>query len=201
MPGYYVVVNGKPAGPYETEELKNLKIVRETFLKTTGMDDYKEAQEILEISELFGWKPVSVTPQYFAGLDIRLLAVLIDYFILFGVYVILAISILLFISEKDLKVIIALSGLAIIPIAKLFYASIMESTARQGTFGKVLMSIKVCDENGARISAGRSWSRNFSKLIYMATFGIGYVIGFFDKRQQCLHDKIAGTLVIKDRLI
>jgi uncharacterized RDD family membrane protein YckC len=30
---------------------------------------------------------------------------------------------------------------------------------------------------------------------------MGYLTGFFDKKQQGLHDKIAGTLVIKDRLL
>jgi uncharacterized RDD family membrane protein YckC len=43
--------------------------------------------------------------------------------------------------------------------------------------------------------------RNLSKIISTGTIGLGYMMGFFDKKQQCLHDKIAGTLVIKDRLI
>jgi len=30
---------------------------------------------------------------------------------------------------------------------------------------------------------------------------VGYIICFFNKKQQCLHDMIAGTLVVKDRLL
>ena len=201
MPDYYVVINGKPAGPYTDEDLRNLKILPGTFIKTAGMDDYKEAHELPQIRELLGWKKSAVVPQYFATLDIRLLAVIIDYFILFGIYIFLTFIVVLFIAEKDLKIIVALSGLALIPIVKLFYGSVMESSSRQGTFGKVLMSIKVCDESGAPITSGQSWIRNFSKLLCIATLGLGYLMGFFDKRQQCLHDKIAGTLVRKDRLI
>ena len=201
MAVYYVVINGKPAGPYETEELKDLKILPGTFIKTTGMDDYKEAQEIPAISELFGWKSSPVVPQYFASLDIRLLAVIIDYFILFAIYVVLAFIVVSFLPGKDLKILASLSGLALIPFVKLIYGSVMEASSRQGTYGKVLMSIKVSDESGSRITTGQSILRNFSKVLCIATLGIGYLMGFFDKRQQCLHDKIAGTLVIKDRLI
>jgi uncharacterized RDD family membrane protein YckC len=31
--------------------------------------------------------------------------------------------------------------------------------------------------------------------------GVGYLLNFFNKKQQCLHDMIAGTLVMKDRLM
>jgi uncharacterized RDD family membrane protein YckC len=201
MADYYVVINGKPDGPFKHEDLKNLKILPGTFIKTAGMDDYKEAHELPEIRELLGWKKSAVVPQYFATLDIRLLAVIIDYFILFGIYIVLTFIVVLFIAEKDLKIVVALSGLALIPIVRLFYGSLMEASSRQGTFGKVLMAVKVCDESGTRITPGQSWLRNFSKLLCIATLGLGYLMGFFDKRQQCLHDKIAGTLVRKDRLI
>ncbi|MEO8795228.1 MAG: RDD family protein [Daejeonella sp.] len=201
MAEYYVVINGKPDGPYSTEELKNLKILPGTFLKTPGMDDYKEAHELAEVRELLGWSKTEVEPQYFATLDVRLLAVIIDYFILFAVYLVLAFLVLAFLTEKDLKIRVAVAGLAIIPIAKLIYGSVMEASSRQASFGKVLMSVKVTDEKGGRISITKSLIRNFSKLICMATLGLGYLMGFFDKRQQCLHDKIAGTLVVKDRLL
>jgi uncharacterized RDD family membrane protein YckC len=51
------------------------------------------------------------------------------------------------------------------------------------------------------ISFGQSLVRNLAKILSMATLGIGYVSGFFNKKQQCLHDTIAGTLVVKGRLL
>jgi uncharacterized RDD family membrane protein YckC len=201
MKRYIVVINGKPSGPYVLEDLKTLNIKAGTFVKTEEMDDYKEVHEIPELCDYLGLKHQKTLPQYFAGLDIRLLAVVIDYFIIFAIYCVIAVIIILFLQEKETKIMVALAGLTIIPIIKFFYSIVMESSARQGTWGKVLMGLKICDEQGNTISFGRAITRNLSKIISSCSLGIGYLIGFFTKKQQCLHDLIAGTLVVKDRLI
>ena len=77
----------------------------------------------------------------------------------------------------------------------------MEASLKQATYGKLAMGIKVTNEAGNPIGTAKAFGRNFSKLLCIMTLGIGYLMGFFDKRQQCLHDKIAGTLVVKGRLI
>lgn len=201
MKEYLIVINGKPEGPYPFEKLKELRIKPGTFVKTADMDDYKEVQEIPELCELMGIKSAVRQPQYFASLDIRLLAVIIDYFIIFAIYCVVATLVVVLINEKQIRIIVALSGLAIIPLAKLIYCIIMEASPKQGSYGKVLMGLKVSDEKGLPITLSRSIVRNLSKLLGIVTLGLGYMMSFFDKRQQCLHDRIAGTLVIKDRLI
>jgi uncharacterized RDD family membrane protein YckC len=77
----------------------------------------------------------------------------------------------------------------------------MEASPRQGTWAKVLLGLKVSDEKGNPITFSRSLIRNLSKILSTGTLGLGYLMGFFTKRQQCLHDLVAGTLVVKDRLI
>ena len=201
MEEYIVVIKGKPQGPYSFEQLRDLKIRSGTFVKTADMDDYKEAHEIPELCELLGIKAQARKPQYFASLDVRMLAIIIDYFLVFAIYCVLATVAVLFIEEREKRIIIALAGLGIIPLVKIVYSTITEASSRQGTYGKFLMGLKVTDESGLPISLGQSAVRNLSKLICVATLGLGYAFGFFDKRQQCIHDKIAGTLVIKDRLI
>lgn len=201
MADYIVVLNGKPEGPYPIEKLKELGIRADTFVKTDQMDDYKEAQEIPELRLLLNLKTTAALPQYFATLDIRLLAVIIDYFILTAIFSLIAFFVVMFMPTREAKIAAALSVLIFIPICKLIYGSIMEASDKQATFGKILMGIKVTDEAGNRISSAQAFGRNFSKLICILTIGIGYLMGFFDRRQQCLHDKIAGTLVIKGRLI
>ncbi|MES3018103.1 MAG: RDD family protein [Bacteroidota bacterium] len=201
MEEYIVVIKGKPEGPYSIEQLRGMKIKPGTFVKTDAMDDYKEANEIPELCELLGITTQVRKPQYFASLDVRLLAIIIDYFIVFAIYCVLATIAVLFISERDQRIIVALSGLGIIPVAKMIYSIITEASTRQGTYGKILMGLKVTDESGHPIKLGKSIIRNLSKVICVSTLGLGYAFGFFDKRQQCIHDKIASTLVIKDRLI
>jgi len=76
----------------------------------------------------------------------------------------------------------------------------MESSAKQATYGKLILHIKVCDLLGYRVSFGRATGRNFAKIFSVMTLFIGYLLSFFNKQQQCLHDMVAGTLVMKDRL-
>lgn len=201
MAEYLVVINGKPEGPYSIEKLKDLGIRADTFVKTSNMDDYKEAHELAELRDVLNLKAQNTLPQYFATLDVRLLAVIIDFFILFAVFSVIVFLMLLFLTSREARIAVTLSALMIIPVSKLIYGSIMEASKKQATYGKLLMGIKVTDESGNRITSGQAWGRNFSKLLCILTLGIGYLMGFFDKRQQCLHDKIAGTMVIKGRLI
>lgn len=201
MSAWYVVTNGKPSGPYSIQELKKLAIKSDSFLKSEEMDDYKEAHEIPQIRELFGFKHATALPQYFATLDQRLIAVAIDYLLIFAVYCILALIVMAFTGQQAIRLAISVSGLIVIPAFKFIYSIIMESSSRQGTFGKSFLGLKITDEQGLPITFSRSLIRNLSKLLSTATLGIGYLSGFFDKRQQCLHDKLAGTLVVKDRLI
>ena len=201
MNEYFVVINGKPQGPYSLEQIKELNIRPETFVKTIVMNDYKEAHEVPELRKLLGISARVREPQYFASLDVRLLAIIIDYFLVLAFYCVVAIIAVLFIADKEKRIAVALAGLAIIPVSKMIYSIFMEASPRQATYGKLLMGLKVSDEAGLPINSSRSVTRNLSKLICVLTLGLGYASGFFDKRQQCLHDKIAGTLVIKDRLI
>ncbi|MXV17952.1 RDD family protein [Hufsiella ginkgonis] len=201
MKDWYIVVDGKPTGPHDLAELQTLNIRPGTFMKTTGMDDYKEAHEIPELRKLLGFKKIAVTPQYFATLDVRLLAVAIDYFVVATVSVAVALLLVILTDGKIMKALISISlPLLLLPV-KIVYAAVMEGSQRQGTFGKSWLGLKVCDETGLPISTGRAFARNLAKLLSGLLLGIGYLTGFFDRRQQCLHDKMAGTLVVKERLV
>ena len=205
---YLLVVKGKPEGPFTIEQLKGLGIKPGDFVKTSTMDDYKEAHEVAELRELFGFRKQALIPQYFGSFDQRLMASALDWFFVGGLFIILAfiISLVLFktVSSADniaIRVTIPFSLLIIIPVAKLFYHIIMESSAKQATWGKQILKIKVCDMEGSRITFGHAAGRNLAKIFSVLTLFIGYLFSFFNKQQQCLHDMIAGTLVMKDRLL
>lgn len=198
---YTVVINGRPEGPYQLHELKELGIQTGTFLRKPGMDDYKEAHEFPELRELFGFGFQQTAPQYFASFDQRLLAMVIDLFFITLVYVLLLLLSFVFIEGQAARISVAFAGIPLIPLAKLIYGSVTEASARQAGIGKRLMNIKVCSLNGNRISLANAFGRNMGKVISAAPFFFGYLYSFLNKKQQCFHDVMAKTLVTKERLI
>lgn len=165
------------------------------------MNDYKEAHEVAELREHLGFSKEHILPQYFAGFDQRLLASVLDWFMITGIFIVLIFICLVAIKDKSTQMVVAISLLATVPIVKIIYHIIMESSAKQATYGKQLLKIKVCDMQGERINTGKAISRNLAKILSVLTLFIGYLFSFFNRQQQCLHDMVAGTLVIKDRLI
>jgi uncharacterized RDD family membrane protein YckC len=79
----------------------------------------------------------------------------------------------------------------------LYFAG-MESSSRQATLGKSLMSLRVANTEGQRISFGHATGRFFAKFVSgMIPFAIGYIMAGFTEKKQALHDMIAGTLVLR----
>jgi uncharacterized RDD family membrane protein YckC len=78
------------------------------------------------------------------------------------------------------------------------YYALMESSAYQGTVGKVVLGIVVTDEQtGGRIGFGKATGRYFAKILSGIILGIGYLMMLWNKKEQTLHDKLAGTLVVQ----
>jgi len=198
---YTVVINGKPQGPYAFEQLKALGIKPGTFVRKPGMDDYKEAHEFEELRELFGFRHQQTAPQYFASFDQRLLASVIDYFFLVLGYVVLILLSFIFIQERPQRILIGVSLLPILPVAKFIYSSIAEASVKQATIGKRLLDIKVTDLMGNRVDFSTAMARNLSKALSVIPLFFGYLYSFLNKKQQCFHDLVAQTLVVKQRLI
>lgn len=164
------------------------------------MIDYKEVHEIEELRQLFHFQKRTVIPQYFAGFDQRLLASALDWFFTAGFYIIFGFAAIFLIDDRETRLAIAFILLALIPLTNFIYHIVMESSPRQATYGKQIIRIKVCDMEGKRIGLGTAVVRNFLKIFSLLSV-IGYLVSFFTKYQQCMHDMIAGTLVMKDRLI
>jgi uncharacterized RDD family membrane protein YckC len=89
----------------------------------------------------------------------------------------------------------------LLPIAVVgtwLYFALMESSARQGTLGKIALGLFVTDLQGRRVSFGRATGRFFAKIITgLIPFFIGYIMAGFTEKRQALHDLIAGCLVLK----
>lgn len=76
------------------------------------------------------------------------------------------------------------------------YYTLMESSARQATLGKMALGVVVTDIEGRRISFARANGRYWSKILSGFFLCLGYIMAGFTAKKQALHDLIASTLVI-----
>ena len=87
------------------------------------------------------------------------------------------------------------SGLFSIMVAAGYYI-LLEGGEWHATLGKKAMGIMVVDRNGSGIDYGTAAIRYLGRLLSGMTLGIGFVIALFNEDRTCLHDKIAGTIVV-----
>jgi uncharacterized RDD family membrane protein YckC len=70
---------------------------------------------------------------------------------------------------------------------------------RQGTPGKLVLGLRIVDAaTGGVPTLGRFVLRYIGYLISALPLGLGYLWAIWDPRRQGWHDKMAGTLVIRD---
>jgi uncharacterized RDD family membrane protein YckC len=70
-------------------------------------------------------------------------------------------------------------------------------TWRGQTPGKMVMGIKIIKTDGSPIGIGRAILRYVGYLVSTIIICIGYLMIAWDSKKQGLHDKIAGTYVVK----
>ncbi len=87
---------------------------------------------------------------------------------------------------------------AISIILPLLYFSLMQSSNKQATLGKMAVGVKVVNENGGVISFPQAIGRYLSKILSTIILFIGFIMVGFDSRKQALHDKIAKTFTVYD---
>jgi uncharacterized RDD family membrane protein YckC len=77
------------------------------------------------------------------------------------------------------------------------YSALLLSSHRRATVGKMALGLVVTDESGGRISFARASGRYFAGTLNSLTRGIGYLMVIWTDRKQALHDRIAGTVVVR----
>ncbi|MCL1885573.1 MAG: RDD family protein [Dehalococcoidia bacterium] len=85
----------------------------------------------------------------------------------------------------------ALSVLATLAYSVIFWCW------RGQTLGKMLLNIRLLRGDGSDISFGYAMLRYLGYVVCILTLGGGFLWLAFDSRKQGLHDKIAGTVVVK----
>jgi uncharacterized RDD family membrane protein YckC len=77
-------------------------------------------------------------------------------------------------------------------------ATVLFLTRLRATPGKLLFRVQVVDANtGNSLNARQAWIRVVASLASYLTLGLGHLLVIIDGRKQALHDKIAGSVVIR----
>ena len=68
-----------------------------------------------------------------------------------------------------------------------------------GTPGKMALKLRIVDSRtGNKLSVGQAIGRYFAYILSILPFGLGFIWVGIDRRKQGWHDKLAGTVVIRD---
>ena len=78
-----------------------------------------------------------------------------------------------------------------------FYVAGLEASRWQATVGKRWMGIKVTDLQGKRIGFLRATGRHAAKYLSALPCFLGFIMALFSSRGLALHDRLAGTRVVK----
>jgi len=79
----------------------------------------------------------------------------------------------------------------------IIYYVTMEGGSWHATLGKRAMGLYVASADGSGITYSKAILRFIGKLLSGLIFGIGYLMGIFSEKKQCLHDMIADTYVLE----
>jgi len=139
---------------------------------------------------------------HYTGFFRRLIAMIIDVFIIIFLSLLLVFFLGMFIggmlqASELIKGIGSYVMLINVLIFWLYYA-LQESGSKQATIGKRLMGIYVASESDLPLSFAQASIRHFSKYLSSILF-IGFFMAAFTKKKQALHDIIAHALVLKKK--
>ena len=139
------------------------------------------------------------------GFWIRLVAAILDSIILTVIAVIIS-FVLAAIAEillgEGAGVATFLLALLSFSIALLLYKPLMEASEYQGTFGKIILGIKVVNQSGNRLSVSESFLRTIVYIGMLSVPGLniigllGVIMIGFTEQKQGLHDMLAKTFVV-----
>jgi uncharacterized RDD family membrane protein YckC len=79
------------------------------------------------------------------------------------------------------------------------YGTLAEASSARATFGKRLFGLSVCDLTGGRLSFSQTLIRNFSKILSLLPFGLGFLSPIFAFNNRAWHDMLAKAVVVENR--
>ncbi len=100
-------------------------------------------------------------------------------------------------ETSTIQAIAVVTGYLVGIVLNWLYFTLLESSSKQATLGKMAIGIIVTDLNGSRISFGRANGRYWGKIVSAIILSIGFIMAGFTQEKQALHDIMARTLVVE----
>jgi len=100
-------------------------------------------------------------------------------------------------EASTIQAIAMVTGYLVGIVLNWLYFTLLESSSKQATLGKMAIGIIVTDLNGSRISFGRANGRYWGKIVSAIILLIGFIMAGFTQEKQALHDIMAKTLVVE----
>ena len=204
---YYILEDGEQTGPYTFEELTDLGPDIHTRVLSPNAEGWQDACDLPELYPYFEAQGIYLpTGDNLATFWWRLLAFIIDYFILSFLVGIILIQLPLFglnIKIQSINDMLKLSENEnralelIVCLTLIIYNSICEASAMRGSVGKRIFKLVVVDIDGQGISYLNALLRSIGKVASLFFYGLGFVSILFTEHRQAFHDYIAKTYVVK----
>jgi uncharacterized RDD family membrane protein YckC len=209
MDNYFVKDDKGEKGPFTFDELTDGRLEPNDLVRTP-LTNWTKASDMPELIEYFRYEGYYFpTLDNLAGFGIRLLAFLIDYFI---VTALLRIELGVFadylpvdkvskfafghtISPADVPDLLIIQGL--VAATFFIYNLVCYLTPLSATLGQYACRLVVVNEDGEKLSFGKALVRSIGKLISTLFFGVGFWMVLFTEYKQGLHDKLAKTYVLR----
>ena len=141
------------------------------------------------------------------GFWIRLVAAILDSIILFIMALIISFALAVIavtLLGEEAGIATFLLTLLSFGLALLLYKPLMEGSEYQATFGKVILGMKVVNQNGNRLSMSESFLRTIVYVGMLSVPGIniigllGVIMIGFTEQKQGLHDMLSKTFVVSN---
>ncbi len=210
---YYLQNSSEKQGPFSLDELRYKYLKRSDLIWFSGLENWIEAQNLPELSVLFPQdsskiptinlsdpKELLRQPMQYSGRKIQYLPnntiqlhtgnEIINYrFANFGER---------FIARLLDVLIIIIPTMCLPLIGNWLYFALQQSGDNQQTIGQKALNIKILSEDGEKVTFGQATGRFFANILNLLTLYFGYLMFFFTKRNQCLHDVLSSTIVVKE---
>jgi len=207
---YLILEDGEQTGPFTLEEVIEKEPDLHTRILSPNETAWKDACDLPELYEYFLALGVDFpTEDNLASFWIRLLAFIIDLFLLSILFDILLVIFIPSSELANLQKYVGIDAFAKMPDSQknimelvvytilIVYNMIGEASPMRGSLGKRICRLAVVDADGQGLTVLNALVRSFGRVVSLFFSGIGFVSIFFTEHKQALHDLVAKTYVIR----